>query len=691
MKILIIAEKPKVGQKIAFALSKDYKKKRHGRANYYELSINDKDIVIASAAGHLYSLKEKKSSRDYPTFNIEWAPLYEIGKGKSYIKQYVNLLKKLGKETDVFIIATDYDIEGELLGYNALKYAVLGDKTINKDKIKRMRFSTLTTLDLRKAYSELSEVDYNLVEAGETRHILDWYWGINISRALTEAAKKGLKRYAVFSAGRVQTPALAILVRREREISSFKPEPYIKVYADLKVSRKKIRAEHVLGRIFDIQKAKEILNKIKDEKEGIIRNVTRKESIIPPPVPFDLGTLQSEAYKAFRLTPKQVQDIAQSLYEEGCISYPRTSSQKLPPAIGYRRIIEALGKNAKFVEASKKLLKKERLYPRQGKKDDPAHPAIFPTGQTPKKLESRAEKIYELITYRYLATFGDSMQRENINVKVEIKDEDFRFSASRTLERGWSEFYPYLKLEEIQLPEINEEDIFKILKIAGDEKDTSPPRRYNPASLVRELEALRLGTKATRAEIVDTLYRREYIKGVSIKVTPLGMRVIEALEKNIPKIIDENLTKYFEEKLEKIQRGEAKKEETIEEAKEELIKTLKIFREKEESIGKSIAAGFIEKDREMKIIGKCPNCGSNLRIIRSKASGKQFIGCSNYPKCKTSFPLPQKKNVYPTDKLCSTCGLPMVSISFGNRKILSCIDMNCKSKGKYNQARQKEK
>ncbi len=687
MKILIIAEKPKVGQRIASALSKDYKRKRQGRVSFYELSSNGESIVIASAAGHLYSLKEKKPSRSYPVFDIEWAPLYEIEKGKSYTKQYINLLKKLGKEADVFIIATDYDIEGELLGYNALKFAVLDDKAVDKSKIKRMRFSTLTALDLKKAYTELAEVDYNLVEAGETRHILDWYWGINISRALTEAARKVLKRYAVFSAGRVQTPALAILVRREREIADFKPEPYMKIYADLRVSKRKIRAEHTLGRIFDLPEAEKILKKLEGEKEARVKKVTKQESRVPPPVPFDLGTLQSEAYKAFRLTPKQVQDIAQTLYEEGYISYPRTSSQKLPPAIGYRRIIEALGKNEKFAEASKKLLKKERLYPRQGKKDDPAHPAIFPTGIVPKKLEPRAEKVYELIAYRYLAVFGDAMLRENIRVNVDIKGEEFRFSASRTLEKGWSEFYPYLKLEEIQLPEIKEGDIFKVLKISGEKKETSPPRRYNPASLVRELEALGLGTKATRAEIVDTLYKRDYIRGVSIKVTPLGMRVIEALEKNIPKIIDEKLTRHFEEKVEKIQRGEASKEETLQEAKEELIKTLKIFKEKEKSIGKSLAAGFLEKDREMKVIGKCPNCGSDLRIIRSKASGKQFIGCSNYPECKTSYPLPQKKNVYPTDKICSTCGLPMVSIPFGNRRILSCIDMNCKSKEKYNKTK----
>lgn len=690
MKVLVVSEKPKVSQKIAYSLSKKYRRRREGKTSYYEVEQNGDSVVVVSAAGHLYSLKQVESSSGYPVFGVEWAPLYEIEKGKGYTRQYIKVLEKLGKDADLFVIATDYDIEGELLGYNALKYAVLGDGEVEKSRVKRMHFSTLTPMELKKAYTEPAEVDYKLVEAGECRHILDWYWGINVSRALSSAAKKNLSYRVIFSAGRVQTPALGILVKREREIESFEPQDYMEIFADLKVSRRKIKAQHTLGRIFDLEKARAILEKVEGAEEAGVKEVEREEKKIPPPVPFDLGALQAEAYKLFRLAPKQTQEIAQNLYESGYISYPRTSSQKLPPSIGYKRILMALGKSEKFSEATKKLLQKERLYPRQGKKEDPAHPAIYPTGTVPKKLNQREQRLYDLIAYRFLAVFGDAVLREKVEVKVEVRGEGFRFSAGRTLEEGWGQFYPYLKLEEIKLPRLKRGDRLKILEIYSEKKKTSPPRRYNPASLVKELETRGMGTKATRADVVETLYRRDYIKGVSIKVTPLGMRVIEALEKSIPEIIDEKLTRHFEEKIEEIREGKATKVETLKEAKKELTSTLEEFKGKEESIGEGLARGYIEKDREKNVIGKCPNCEGELRIIRSKKTKKQFIGCSSYPGCKTSFPLPQKKNVYPTDKSCNLCGLPMVSVPLGRRRVLSCIDMNCKSKEKYKKAREKK-
>lgn len=683
MSILIISEKPKVSQKIAYAISKNYKRRRKGRTSYYQLSKDGETIFVASAAGHLYSLKEKEPSRSYPVFDVEWAPLYEIEKSKGYTRQYIELLNELGSRAELFIIATDYDIEGELLGYNALRFAVLENGKAEEAKVKRMHFSTLTPIELKKAYSDPVQVDLALVKAGESRHILDWYWGINVSRALTSAAKKALRRRAIFSAGRVQTPALAILVRREREIESFEPELYKKIYAELKVSRRKLRGEHHLGRIFDLGKAEAILKKVEWEKKATVEEVHRKESRVPPPVPFDLGTLQSEAYKLFRLSPKRTQEVAQSLYEGGYISYPRTSSQKLPPSIGYRRIIKALGKGEGFKELSNKLLQKERLYPRQGKKEDPAHPAIYPTGTRPRKLGGQERKLYELVVHRFFALFGDAMLREKVDVSVDIGGERFKFSAGSTLEEGWKEFYPYLKLEEVRLPELKRGDVLRVLKIYDERKQTSPPKRYNPATLVKELEKLGMGTKATRADVVETLYRRDYIKGVAIKVTPLGMRVIEALEQSIPKIIDEKLTRHFEEKLEEIRQGRATVEETLAEARRELTSTLKDFGERKETIGKSLARGYIEKDREKNIVGRCPNCTGELRVIRSRNSKKKFIGCSSYPECKTSFPLPQKRNIYPTDKTCNLCGLPMVSVPLGKRRVLSCIDMNCKSKEKF--------
>jgi DNA topoisomerase-1 len=676
MKTLIITEKPKVSQRIAYALPGSATRKRRGRVSYFLVEQNGDEVYVASAAGHLYSLKAGKDGFGFPEFDISWQPLYEIDKGKYYTKGYIDTLHSLSKDADRFIIATDWDIEGELLGFNALRFSC------GVNEAERMRFSTLVSHDLRRAFEELDLVDHGLADAGEARHIMDWYWGINISRALMHSTRMKGGRFSI-SAGRVQTPALSILVKREREIGEFVPEKFYEIFASLKVGESKVKAEHRKGRFSDKTKAELVLEASR-VSEGTVLRVEKKQTQRYPPVPFDLGELQSEAYRVFRFNPKRTQELAQSLYESGLISYPRTSSQKYPPAIGFRRLIEALSKMKGF-ETAAALLEKEKLYPRQGKKDDPAHPAIYPTGVAPKKLGTQEEKLFKLIVHRFLATFGESALLETTTVDVTLGPEPYFFAATMIQSRGWLDFYPYVKIDEKALPVIQSGDLLPVLAVEMSEGETRPPPRYNPASLIRELEAKGLGTKATRAEIVDTLYRRRYIKEIPMKVTGAGMAVIGALEQYVPEIIDEELTRRFEESVEKIRVKETSKEAVLAEAKKELVKIIDEFKEKESEIGAVLFEAFTVTKRKQEFVGECSDCGGELRIIKNPKTGKQFIGCSGYPKCRKSFPLPQKVPVKPTDNACNACGLPMIGLSFGRKKILSCIDPNCTSKQKRKQ------
>ena len=673
MKTLIITEKPKVSQRIAYALPGTATRKRRGRVSYFQVEQNGDEIYVASAAGHLYSLKAGKDGFDFPEFDLSWQPLYEIEKGKYYTKGYIDTLHSLSKDADRFIIATDWDIEGELLGYNALRFSC------GVTEAERMRFSTLVSHDLRRAFEELDSVDHGLADAGEARHIMDWYWGINISRALMHSTRLKGGRFSI-SAGRVQTPALSILVKREREIEAFVPEAFYELFASLDVGGSKIKAGHRKGRFSDKAEAEAVL---KDSRvsEARVAEVSKEEKNRYPPVPFDLGELQSEAYRVFRFNPKKTQELAQTLYENGLISYPRTSSQKYPPAIGFRRLIETLSKLKGF-ETAAALLQKEKLYPRQGKKDDPAHPAIYPTGVAPKKLGTLEEKLYKLIVHRFLATFGETAVLETTTVDVMLGAQPYFFAATVIKSRGWFEFYPYVKIDEKVLPSIQGGALLPVLDVEISEGETKPPFRYNPASLIRELEAKGLGTKATRAEIVDTLYRRRYIKEIPMKVTGAGMAVIDALERYVPEIIDEELTRRFEESVEKIRVNDISKDVVLAEAKEELIKVIAEFKEKESEIGALLFEAFTVTKRKQEFVGSCSECDGELRIVKNPKTGKQFIGCSGYPKCRNSFPLPQKVPVKPTDKTCNACGLPMVGLSFGRKKILSCIDPNCTSKQK---------
>ncbi|NOZ76766.1 MAG: DNA topoisomerase I, partial [Euryarchaeota archaeon] len=466
MKTLIITEKPKVSEKIAYSISPAYKKSRISGVNYYRIQENGDEVLVASAAGHLYTLAPKRNGREYPAFEVEWKPLAQVDRSKGYTNRYIYSLRMLGQDADRFIIATDWDIEGELLGYNALRFACLGGKERVRG-IKRMRFSTLTVPDLQKAYQRLSSVDRGLVDAGEARHIMDWYWGINSSRALAQAMKRATNRFVNLSAGRVQTPALAILVKREREIRGFKPEKYWEIFAELDAHGQVLRARHAEGRVFDPARAQEIMERAEGHR-AVVREVERKRVENLPPPPFDLGDLQSEAYRVFGLQPKQTQDLAQSLYEAGYISYPRTSSQKLPYTIGFERIIKRLGEQKAFSRLAAVLLGKGRLRPRQGRKTDPAHPAIYPTGISPRGLKAEARKLYQLIVHRFLV-FADPVVREETQGVCLIGEEPFAFGGARTLEEGWTVFYPYIKFRETPVPPLEEGDALNVKALAMEE------------------------------------------------------------------------------------------------------------------------------------------------------------------------------------------------------------------------------
>ena len=672
MHTVIITEKPKVSLKIAQSIAPRYVKRTEGGVSYYQARSNGDTVTIASAAGHLYTLAQKGPKRTYPVFDIQWVPLYTIDRSKAYVRKYIQLLERLSKGADRFYIATDYDIEGELLGYNALRFAC--SPRSKEVEVLRMKFSTLTSGELSSAFRNPLNVDLKLVEAGETRHVMDWFWGINTSRALSQALKNAHKGFVSISAGRVQTPALAILVKRKGEIDAFVPEPYWEVFADVDVKGKKVQAHHKKGKIFVEAEAKSILESSK-VKEAAVVEVTKKEIEVYPPTPFDLGTLQIEAYRLFGFVPKKAQNLAQGLYESGYISYPRTSSQKLPYSIGFNKILQKLSMDPGFKTPANIVLKKGKLTPRQGTKTDPAHPAIYPTGILPKKIAADADKLYRLIAHRFIAVFGDIMVKVAVKVGMDLGRERFEFEGSSVKEAGWTVLYPYYKPEEFVFPDVFEGEKLKVLRVYSQGKKTKPPPKFTPASLIKELENRGLGTKATRADVVDTLYKRGYVHGKSIEVTEFGVSIISTLAEYASSIISEELTRRFEEKLENIREGKESKESVLNEAKIELEKILGDLKKKEDVIGEKISDA-IKQSEKKKTLGKCNLCDGELKIIKARKGG-EFIGCSNYPKCKNVFSLFLRHGVEPTDKKCPECGLPMISTSKG--KYLSCINLKCKS------------
>lgn len=674
---LIICEKPNQAAKVAEALAdKKPVKKNISKVPYYELEHNGKKIVVGCAVGHLYTLAEKdKKAWSYPIFNFEWKPNYQVNKSSEFSKVYLDALKKLAKNADSFVVSTDFDIEGSTIGWNIIRFIC------EKKDAKRMKFSTLTKDELVGSYENaMPHLDFPQIESGVTRHSLDWLWGLNLSRALTLSIKNSVGMFKILSTGRVQGPTLKVLYDREKEIQAFKPVPYWELELIGQTKKlEKLNAWHKEDRFWDKKKADEVLMKC-DGKNAFVSKVDIREFKQKAPNPFDLTSLQVEAYGVLGISPQKTLDLAQDLYSNGFISYPRTSSQKLPESLGFKKILKNLSKA--FSKECSYLLSKSSLVPNNGKKEDPAHPAIYPTGELPGKLDDKARGLYELIVRRFFATFGEDAVRETVTIEIDVNKELFIVKGTRTKGRGWHELYGvFLRLDEDELPQLNVNEEVKVLEIKMHSKETKPPSRYTEASVIKEMERLSIGTKATRSTIVQNLFDRNYVVDKSIIVTDLGMRTVETLEKYCPEVLDQALTRKFEEEMDSIQDGNKKGDEIIDEAKEFLTGALKHFKKNEKEIGKELGRAAIETRDKEAFIGKCPTCKEgNLQMRRGKYG--LFAACDRYEKgCSTTFTLPKNGKVKGAERECNICNYPMVLVFRVKRKPQElCINPNCESK-----------
>jgi DNA topoisomerase-1 len=380
--------------------------------------------------------------------------------------------------------------------------------------------------------------------------------------------------------------------------------------------------------------------------------------------------------------------IAQRLYLAALISYPRTSSQKLPPEIGYKSILKKLGRIAEYKQEAYELLAKPVLKPTEGKKIDPAHPAVYPTGNQPEKSLNSAERnIWDLIVRRFMAVFAEPALMQSIKVTLNINGNRFQLNGKRTLEEGWLRFYmPYFKSVDSVLPPMDEGQKVSVKQVVLEDKFTAPPSRYNPSSILKRMEKEEIGTKATRAGIIQTLNSRKYTREERIVVTDLGLEVVDVLKEYCPTVVSIELTRKLEERMNEIQQGNETRENVLQDTIEILKPVVEQLKEKERVIGERLSQALMKSRLEERVIGACPVCkNGKLVILRSRTSGKRFIGCTNYFEgtCRTSFPLPQKGLAKPTGTVCRSCGWNTVRIWIkGNRPWNLCFNPLCPTKTK---------
>ena len=365
----------------------------------------------------------------------------------------------------------------------------------------------------------------------------------------------------------------------------------------------------------------------------------------------------------------------------------------MPATIGYRNILKGLNRELVYRKPATELLEKSVLRPREGLKDDPAHPAVYPTGNIPRKaLDESEHRIWDLIVKRFLAVFGDPAVKKTVKISLNVKGYIFYLYGAEILNEGWMRFYkPFVQSEEKRLPPVKEGETVRLTRVKREDRSTQPPPRYNPSSLLEKMEREGIGTKATRAEILDTLHKRKYTCGENeITPTELGCSVIQVLEKYASSIISVELTRSLEQKMDAIMNSSQKRENVILEAIDNLKPVLSELEKQEETFGKVLSQAIQKARLEELIVGECPSChNGKLMILYSRKTGKRFVGCSNYQNssCRT-FSLPQSGLVKPTERFCKSCNWPVLLVYFRGRHPWSlCFNPDCpKKKEKKNRS-----
>jgi DNA topoisomerase-1 len=623
---LIIAEKNIAAHRIAQILS-GKKKLRLGKDGGVPTYSFD-DTIVMGLKGHVVDVDflpeyaDWRSSEYTPRSLIE-APIVK----KVTEKKIVSLIQKLGKKADLVTIATDYDTEGELIGKEACELV----RSVNKRvPVVRARFSAITPPEIAQAFQHPSELDLALAAAGEARQVIDLVWGASLTRFISLAARRGGAN--ILSVGRVQSPTLTMIVDREKEIESFVPEPYWNLSCVTEKDLVTFEAEHAHGRFTSEEEA--VGARDRTQEPLVVKEVKESEKLDRPPAPFDTTAFIVAAGRIGFGAGKAMQ-VAEDLYMNGYISYPRTDNTIYPKTLDISAILHTLQKT-RFDSEVAWVAEHRRPTPTRGKKETTDHPPIHPTGAaSPEDLGEERWRVYELVVRRFLATLSPDARWRVIKVCLNAGEEPYTATGSRLLEPGWRKVYPYSEIQERLIPLLSEGLTLPLKDIVLEAKETQPPTRYSQSRLIQRMEELGLGTKSTRHEVVGKLLSRRYIQGNPVRPTLVGRAVIDALEDHADTITRPEMTQTLDAHLQQIKEKIRPREEVEAESRRMLQEIFRELEEHREEIGEEIR----ERTAEERTLGPCPACGGVLRIRQMKGTG-QFIGCSGYPACTFNINLP---------------------------------------------------
>ena len=673
MRRLIVTEKFNAAVRIATILSDGKSKRSYVEGTpVFEFTQGDDRVRVVGLRGHIINLDYPEALNDWSRVDLKelvWAePKKVVTAGKIGAA-----LRTLAADADEVVIATDFDREGELIGVEALEIIREARPEV---RVRRSRFSALTKWDIERAFTNLVDVDFPLAWSAESRQSIDLAWGAVLTRFLSVASKQMGRDF--LSVGRVQSPTLALIVDREREIENFVPQDYWTLHAkfrkDVDGNAVEFETEHEHGPFWASREAEAALAQAEAAAQGLVREYIQNEREERPPPPFNTTMFVTEANR-IGFGAAQAMKIAEDLYQSGFISYPRTDNTVYPSTVSLRSVLEKL-QDSPFADEARELLAQERIVPSRGRTEATDHPPIYPVQGAGRDKIKREDhwRIYELVVRRFFATVAPNALAETSEAKIDLGGQLFLAQGYRMKSPGWRKYYPYWIVREAVLPGLMvDESLERVGPVLLREDQTKPAPRFSEGALIQEMEKLGLGTKSTRHEIIKKLYDRKFIEGKYPRPTTSGRAVISALEDHAQRITQPEMTAHLEADMEGIATGVRAREDVVRESQQMLSEVLETLEANREAIGQEIEAAL----REQNYVGKCNLCKEgNLTVIRSRR-GSRFLGCDRYPACRNTHTLPQMGIIQSAEENCPECGAPMIKHTDRGRTTSYCVAADC--------------
>ena len=630
---LIITEKNNAARRIAEILSDEtHEVETQNGVNVYRWG----DTCVVGLSGHVVGL-------DFPEEYSNWRDVEPVELIDADIitaptqENIVRALAKLSKRATRVTIATDYDREGELIGKEA--YELVREHF--DGPVERVRFSSITDREVREAFENPDDLDFDLAAAGEARQVIDLVWGAALTRFLSLSARQLGNDF--ISVGRVQSPTLKLIVDREREIEAFDPETYWELFSTLAKNGDTFEAQYFYDddgseaeRIWVEDAATDAHERLRAAESATATSVSRRTRTDEPPTPFNTTAFISAA-GSLGYSAQRAMSIAEELYTSGYTTYPRTDNTVYPEDLDPEALLEAFVSTDSFGEDAQELLALEDIEPTRGDEETTDHPPIHPTGELPAwgDLDEDEWNVYELVVRRFFATVAEDATWEHLRVVAEANGCQLKANGKRLLDEGYHAVYPYGSTAENYVPDVEEGEELALTEVELEEKETQPPRRYGQSRLIRKMEEMGIGTKATRHHVLEKLYNRGYIESDPPRPTALANAVADAAEAFASRVTSEEMTAQLEADMTAIAEGEATFEEVTDESREMLNAVFEELRESREEIGEHLQES-LKADRRL---GPCPECDEDLLVRRSRR-GSYFVGCDGFPDCRFTLPLP---------------------------------------------------